>query len=69
MNLKKLKLEKKLLIPYFDAKTTPIGTPNQIISRRRKDVVATNINLATGILNELVAIVNQLNIRRKAVIK
>ena len=47
---------------WNDYNTTGIAIHHQIIFRRKKDVVATNINLSIAILNDLYAIANKLNI-------
>ncbi len=66
---KKVEAGEEVIDTYFDPKTTRIGTPHQVISRRRKDIVTTNLNLPSPMLNELDGIANELNISREAVIK
>ena len=66
---KKIEAGEEVIDTYFDAKTTRIGTPHQVISRRRKDIVTINLNLPRLMLNELDGIANELNISSEAVIK
>ena len=66
---KKIEAGEEVIDTYFDAKTTRIGTPHQVISRRIKDIVTINLNLPRLMLNELDGIANELNISREAVIK
>ena len=66
---KKIEAGEEVIDTYFDPKTTRIGTSHQVISRRRKDIVKTNLDLPSPMLNELDGIANELNISREAVIK
>jgi hypothetical protein len=54
---------------YFDSTTTRVGTPRQMTSRRRQDIVTTNLEIPSPMLNELDKIATELNISRQAVIK
>ncbi len=65
---KKIEAGEEVIDTYFDAETTSIETAHQMISRR-KDIVTTNLNLPSSMLNELDTIANELNISREAVIK
>ncbi len=66
---KKIEAGEEVIDTYFDPKTTRIGKPYQMISKRQKDIVTTNLNFPSSMLNELDAIADQLNINREAVIK
>ncbi|MEM9276220.1 MAG: ribbon-helix-helix protein, CopG family [Cyanobacteria bacterium P01_F01_bin.143] len=65
---KKIEAGEEVIDTYFDAATTRIGTPHQVIARR-KDIVTTNLNFPSPMLNELDEIAKELNISREAVIK
>ncbi|MHC5595776.1 MAG: hypothetical protein ACYTXC_07420 [Nostoc sp.] len=54
---------------YFDSTTTRVGTPRQMTSRRGQDIVTTNLEIPSPMLNELDKIATELNISRQAVIK
>jgi hypothetical protein len=54
---------------YFDSTTTRVGTPRQITSRKRQDIVTTNLEIPNPMLNELDKMATELNISRQAVIK
>ncbi|MEH2283095.1 MAG: hypothetical protein V7K90_17490 [Nostoc sp.] len=54
---------------YFDSTTTRVGTPRQMTSRRRQDIVTTNLEIPSPMLNELDKMATELNISRQAVIK
>ena len=54
---------------YFDSTTTRVGTPRQMTSRRRHDIVTTNLEIPSPMLNELDKMATELNISRQAVIK
>jgi hypothetical protein len=54
---------------YFDPTTTRIGTPRLMTSRRREDIVTTNLDIPHAMLNELDQMASELNISRQAVIK
>ncbi|MEH2235595.1 type II toxin-antitoxin system BrnA family antitoxin [Nostoc sp.] len=54
---------------YFDSTTTKVGTPRQMTSRRRQDIVTTNLEIPSPMLNELDNMATELNISRQAVIK
>ncbi|QMS89235.1 ribbon-helix-helix protein, CopG family [Nostoc edaphicum CCNP1411] len=54
---------------YFDSTTTRVGTPRQMTSRRRQDIVTTNLEIPSPMLKELDKMATELNISRQAVIK
>ncbi|MEA5621747.1 hypothetical protein [Nostoc sp. UHCC 0251] len=54
---------------FFDSTTTRVGTPRQMTSRRRQDIVTTNLEIPSPMLNELDKMATELNISRQAVIK
>ncbi|MEH2444025.1 type II toxin-antitoxin system BrnA family antitoxin [Nostoc sp.] len=54
---------------YFDSTTTRVGTPRQMTSRRRQDIVTTNLDIPSLMLNELDKMATELSISRQAVIK
>ena len=68
MSSKKIEVIKEVFDIYFDTNTTDIAIHHQIIFRRKKDVVATNINLFISLPNDLYAIVNKLNISLEALL-
>ena len=54
---------------YFDPTTTRVGTPRPMTSRRRQDIVTTNLDIPHPMLDELDQMAGELNISRQAVIK
>ncbi|MGK7896695.1 MAG: CopG family transcriptional regulator [Xenococcus sp. (in: cyanobacteria)] len=66
---KKIQAGEEVIYTYFEPDTTRVGTTHQVISRRSKNIVTTNLNLPSPMLNELDGIANELNISREAVIK
>jgi Ribbon-helix-helix protein, copG family len=54
---------------YFDSTTTRVGTPRQMTSRRQQDIITTNLEIPSSMLNELDKMATELNISRQAVIK
>jgi len=57
---KKIEAGEEVIDTYFDAATTRIGKPHQVISRRR-DIITTNLDFPSPMLNELDEIANELN--------
>ncbi len=64
----KIEVIKEVFDINFDTNTTDIAIHPQIIFRRKKDVVATNINLFITILSVLSAIANKVNISLEALL-
>lgn len=54
---------------YFDSTTTRVGTPRQMTSGRRQDLVTTSLEMPRPMLNELDQLADELNISSQAVIK
>jgi len=54
---------------YFDSTTTRVGMPRQMTSRRRQDIVTTNLEIPSPMLDELDKMATELDISRQAVIK
>jgi hypothetical protein len=54
---------------YFDPTTTRVGIPRPMTSRRRQDLVTTNLDIPSPMLDELDQMASELNISRQAVIK
>ena len=65
----KIEAGEEVIDQYFDATTTRVGTRHQMTSRRRQDLVTTNLEIPSTMLNELDQMANKLNISRQAVIK
>ena len=65
----KIEVEEEVIDRYFDSTTTRVGTPRQMTSRRRQDIVTTNLEIPSPMLNELDKMATELNISRQAVIK
>lgn len=65
----KIEAGEEIIDRYFDSTTTRVGTPRQMSSRRRQDIVTTNLEIPSPMLNELDQMANELNISRQAVIK
>ncbi len=65
----KIEAGEEVIDRYFDASTTRVRTPHQMIPRRTKNLVTTNINLPQSMLNELDLMAKELNIDPEAVIK
>ncbi|MBD2185881.1 CopG family transcriptional regulator [Planktothrix sp. FACHB-1355] len=65
----KIEAGEEVIDRYFDATTTRVGTRRQMSSRRRQDLVTTNLEIPTPMLNEFDQMANELKISREAVIK
>ncbi|MDZ8261507.1 hypothetical protein [Nostoc sp. ChiQUE01b] len=65
----KIEVGEEVVDRYFDSTTTRVGTPRQMTSRRRQDIVTTNLEIPSPMLNELDKTATELSISRKAVIK
>ncbi|MBN3899155.1 MAG: CopG family transcriptional regulator [Nostoc sp. NOS(2021)] len=65
----KIEAGEEVVDRYFDSTTTRVGTPRQMTSRRGQDIVTTNLEIPSLMLNELDEIATELNISRQAVIK
>lgn len=65
----KIEAGEEVVDRYFDPTTTRIGTPRLMTSRRRQDIVTTNLDIPHPMLDELDQMTSELNISRQAVIK
>jgi hypothetical protein len=65
----KIEAGEEVIDRYFDATTTRVGTPRPMTSRRVPDVVPTDLDIPSPMLDELEQMANELNISRQAVIK
>ncbi len=65
----KIEAGEEVVDRYFDATATRVGTPRQMTSRRRQDLVTTNLEMPRPMLNELDQLADELNISSQAVIK
>lgn len=65
----KIEVGEEVIDRYFDSTTTKVGMPRQMTSRRRQDIVTTNLEIPSLMLNELDKMATELNISRQAVIK
>ncbi|MDB9313329.1 hypothetical protein PN462_09480 [Spirulina sp. CS-785/01] len=65
----KIAAGEEIVDQYFDPATTRVGQPHSAISRRRAEMVTTELELPAIMLTELDGIANALNISREAVIK
>ena len=65
----KVEAGEEVIDHYFDSKATRVGTPRQMTSRRRQDLVTTNLEIPRLMLDELDRLADELNISSQAVIK
>lgn len=65
----KIEAGEEVIDRYFDSTTTRVGTPRPMTSRRRQDIVTTNLDIPSPMLDELDKMASELNISRQAVIK
>ena len=65
----KIEAGEEVVDRYFDSTTTRVGSPRPMTSRRRQDVVTTNLDIPSPMLDELDQMASELNVSRQAVIK
>ncbi|NES86166.1 MAG: CopG family transcriptional regulator [Moorea sp. SIO2B7] len=65
----KIEAGEEIVDQYFDSRTTRVGSPYQMTTRRQQDIVTTALNIPRPMLNELDTMAFELNINRQAVIK
>ena len=59
----KVEAGEEVIDHYFDSTATRVGTPRQMTSRRRQDLVTTNLEMPSLMLDELAQLADELNIR------
>jgi hypothetical protein len=65
----KIEAGEEVIDRYFDSTTTRIGTPRSMTSRRPQNLVTTNLEMHSPMLDELDQLAEELHISRQAVIK
>ncbi|MEB3310411.1 MAG: ribbon-helix-helix protein, CopG family [Snowella sp.] len=65
----KIEAGEEVIDRYFDTTTTQVGIPRPMTSRRRHNLVTTNLDIPSPMLDELDQMASELNISRQAVIK
>ncbi|MEA5533614.1 hypothetical protein [Crocosphaera sp. XPORK-15E] len=65
----KIEAGEEIIDRYFDDSTTRVGTPHEMIPRRKQNFIITNIDLPQSMVNELDTMATELKINREAVIK